>query len=320
MSARLIRSLYNIKPRQQGGVLTIGNFDGVHLGHQELIARTMEKAEQLGVPSVVMTFEPHAFEFFSRDNVTIPRLTRFREKFHGIAACGVDNVLVIPFNQQLAELSAREFVVQVIYEKLKPKHIVVGDDFHFGHKRQGNIALLVEMGQALGFTVEALPTVQIDGERVSSTRVRKVLGEGNLALVGELLDHPYWMQGRVRHGDQRGRTIGFPTANIFLQRHLTPVKGVYVVKMRGLDPARPEKAWPGVANIGQRPTFDGTRTILEVHLLDFNKDIYGRYVEVEFCEKVRDEAKYPNFEALKEQIAKDVQFARDYFTKLELQN
>ncbi len=316
MPASLTRSIYNIRPAQHGGVITIGNFDGVHVGHQQLIAMTIARAKKMQVPSVAMTFEPHAFEYFNRHAVTIPRLTRLREKYLALSACGLDSVISVPFNQQLAELDASDFVHQIIYDALHPMHIVVGDDFHFGRQRQGDITLLTSLGQTLGFTVEAMPTVMLDNERVSSTRVRKALAEGNHELANRLLGRPYTMQGRVRRGDQRGRQIGFPTANIFLHRKLTPVKGVYVVQMRGVDPANPDKLWPGVANIGQRPTFDGTRTLLEVHLFDFNQDIYGRYVEVEFCAKVRDEAKYDSFDALKEQIKKDVIYTRDYFHKL----
>lgn len=316
MPARLIRSIYSIRPAQLGGVLTMGNFDGVHIGHQQLIATTIARAEAMQVPSIAMTFEPHAFEYFSRDAVTIPRLTRFREKYLALSACALDNVLNIQFNQHVADLSASDFIDQIIYQALHPTHIIVGDDFHFGRQRQGDVSLLQSRGAALGFTVEALPTVMLDGERVSSTRIRKALAEGDHTLANRLLGRPYTMQGRVQRGDQRGRQIGFPTANIFVQRKLTPVKGVYVVKMRGLDPANPDRFWPGVANIGQRPTFDGTRTLLEVHLFDFNQDIYGQYVEVEFCTKVRDEVKYPNFDALKEQIQKDAIFARNYFQKL----
>lgn len=316
MAARIIRSTYNIRSDQQGGVLTIGNFDGVHVGHQALLGLTNARAKAQGVPSIAMTFEPHGFEYFSQGAVTIPRLTRMREKYLQLSACGIDNVLILPFNQHIAGLDASEFVNEVIYRGLRPKHIVIGDDFRFGKQRQGDIALLERMGQSLGFTVEALPTVLLDGERVSSTRVRKALSEGDHILTDRLLGRPYSMMGRVRRGDQRGRQIGFPTANIFLQRKLTPVKGVYVVYMRGLDLTNPAKAWPGVANVGQRPTFDGTRTLLEVHLLDFNQDIYGRHVEVEFCAKVRNEEKYASFDALKEQITKDVRFARDYFHKL----
>lgn len=311
MPTTLIRSLYNIKAEQRGGVLTIGNFDGVHLGHQELVAYAVQQAKERGKPSLVMTFEPHAFEFFARDNVTIPRITRLREKFYALADCGIDNVLILPFNQSLASLSATDFVNKVIYDSLHPEHIIVGDDFRFGHDRKGDFQLLKEMGQQLGFTVQALPTVMIDEERVSSTRVRKALSDGNHGLVRRLLGRPYSMLGRVRRGDQRGRQFGFPTANIYLHRKLTPVRGVYTVLMHGLG----ERPLPGVANIGVRPTVDGTRTLLEVHLLDFNQDIYGCYVQVEFCEKLRDEVRYPNLDLLKEQIAKDVAAARNYFNK-----
>lgn len=309
MPTKLIRALYNIKPEQRGGVLTIGNFDGVHVGHQQLVAAAVKKAAELGKPSLVMTFEPHAFEFFARDEVTIPRLTRLREKYFALAECGADNILILNFNQSLAKLSASEFVTKIIHESLQPKHIIVGDDFHFGRERQGDFRLLKEMGEELGFTVEAMPTVLIDGERVSSTRVRKALAAGDHQLAKGLLGHAYTMLGRVGRGDQRGRQFGFPTANIYLHRKLTPVRGVYTVLMHGLG----DKPLPGVANIGVRPTVDGTRTLLEVHLLDFNRDIYGRYVKVEFCEKLRDEVRFSSLDLLKEQIAKDVAAARDYF-------
>lgn len=309
MSTRLIRSLYNVKPAQHGGVVTIGNFDGVHVGHQALIARVVERARERAVPSTVITFEPHPFEYFGRANLTIPRITRLREKFTALAACGVDNVLILPFNQRLAELSASDFVQAVMADALQPCHMVIGDDFRFGRQRQGDFALLTELGQALGFSVEAMPTCEISNERVSSTRVRKALAEGDHALVRTLLGRPYSMMGRVRPGDQRGRVLGFPTANIYLHRQLTPVKGVYTVYMHGIgsDPI------PGVANIGVRPTVDGTRSLLEVHLLNFNQDIYGRYVRVEFCQKLRDEMRYPNLDLLMQQIAIDVENAKNYF-------
>jgi riboflavin kinase / FMN adenylyltransferase len=309
MPTKLIRSLYNIQPEQWGGVLTIGNFDGVHLGHQQLVANAVQEARKRGGPSIVMTFEPHAFEFFSRDQVTIPRLTRLREKFYALAACGVDNVLILKFNQILASLSATDFVTHVVHDSLHPAHVIVGDDFHFGRDRQGTFLLLKEMGEKLGFTVQTMPTVMMDGERMSSTRVRKALAAGDHQLVKRLLGRPYSMLGRVRRGNQRGREFGFPTANIYVHRKLTPVSGVYTVYMHGITNC----PWPGVANIGTRPTVDGTRTILEVHLLDFNQEIYGRYVQVEFCEKLRDEVRYPNLDLLKEQISKDVAKARDYF-------
>lgn len=311
MPTKLIRSPYNVKPQSQGGVVTIGNFDGVHLGHQKLVGAAIEKAKALSVPSTVITFEPHPFEFFGREHLTIPRITRLREKFTFLAECGVDNVLIIPFNQKLAELSASDFVTSILHQALRIKHIVIGDDFHFGYKRQGDKALLETMGAQLGFTVEAITPVILDGERISSTRVRNALMKGDLVYAENLLGRSYSMLGRVRHGDARGREFGFPTANIYLHRKLTPVKGVYTVYMHGISGS----PLPGVANIGTRPTIDGTRSLLEVHLLDFNQDLYGRYVRVEFCEKLRDEARYPNIELLKQQIARDVAAARDYFEK-----
>lgn len=313
MTTKLVRSFYNIKPEHQGGVVTIGNFDGVHVGHQQLVAKVVEKANALGVPSLVVTFEPHAFEYFGGDKVTIPRITRMREKFCALADCGVDYVVILPFNQYVANMSASHFVTNILYDALRVKEIIVGDDFHFGYQRQGDFALLQTMGQTLGFSVEAMPTTLITGERVSSTRVRKALAEGDHTLVESLLGHPYTMSGRVRRGDQRGRQWGFPTLNIYLHRKLTPVKGVYTVLVDGV--AESAHRWPGVANIGVRPTVDGTRTLLEVHLLNFNQEIYGRYVKVEFCEKLRDEQRFPTLDLLKEQITKDVLTASDYFRK-----
>lgn len=310
MPTRLIRSLYNLPPKARGSVMTIGNFDGAHLGHQALLAEVVTRAKKQGVPSLVMTFEPHPFEFFAGENLTIPRITRLREKFVRLSESQVDHVLVLPFNQSLAQVSASDFTNEIIGKALKPVHIVIGDDFHFGYKRQGNLALLQEKGAALGFSVSAMPSLLVEGERVSSTRVRKALGEGDLTLAAQLLGHPYSMLGRVRQGDKRGRQFGFPTANIYLHRQLTPIRGVYTVYVHGVA----DHPWPGVANIGTRPTIDGTRTLLEVHLLDFHQEIYGRYVEVEFCEKLRDEARYPTIDLLKEQIAKDVLAARTYFS------
>jgi riboflavin kinase/FMN adenylyltransferase len=258
---------------------------------------------------MVVTFEPHAFEYFGGAQVTVPRLTRLREKFFALAACQVDYVLVLPFNQTLANLSARDFVVGLLFDKLHPIQVVVGDDFRFGHQRQGDFHLLQTLGASLGFTVEAMPSVMLAGQRVSSTWARQALAQGDHELVQKLLGRAYTMMGRIRPGDQLGRQLGFPTANIFLHRKLAPIRGVYVVFMHGVA----ERPWPGVANIGTRPTVDGTRTLLEVHLLDFNQEIYGSYVTVTFCAKLRDEVRYPSLDLLKEQIAKDVVRARQYF-------
>jgi riboflavin kinase/FMN adenylyltransferase len=310
MPARLIRSLKRVPPLAVGGMVTIGNFDGVHRGHQTLITHLITKAKQAGVPATVVTFEPHPFEFFGGNQLHIPRLTRLREKYAAISALGADYIAILQFNHELANQSAAEFVKH-IWQALQPKHIVIGDDFHFGYKRQGNLALLQKMGTELGFSVEAMPTIEVEGERVSSTRVRKALLEGNHDLAEHLLGRPYSMLGRVRTGDQLGRTWGFPTANLHLHRRLTPVHGIYTVLMHGVG----DRPLPGVAYVGERPTIDGTRTLLEVHLLDFNQDIYGRYVRVEFCQKLRDDAHYATVEQLKAQIAKDVAAARDYFKK-----
>jgi riboflavin kinase/FMN adenylyltransferase len=309
MPTKLIRSIHHIQPDARGGVVTIGNFDGVHLGHQQLLAQTCRQAKRLGVSACVMTFEPHAFEFFAKDQVTVPRLTRLREKFVALAENGMDNVIVLPFNQELTSLSASDFVDRIIVNTLSPKHIVVGDDFRFGYKRQGDAQLLAEKGRAYGFGVETLPTVIFDAARISSTRIRQALAVGDHQLANALLGRPYAMLGRVVHGDKLGQKLGFPTANLYLHRRLTPVHGIYTVLMTGVA----DKPWPGVANVGTRPTVDGTKTLLEVHLLNFNQDIYGRHVQVIFCEKLRDEERYANLDLLQAQIAKDVISARNYF-------
>lgn len=311
MPTKLVRSLYNLTPADQGGVVTIGNFDGVHLGHQALLKAVRDSARQRGVIAVAVTFEPHPFEYFGREHLTIPRITRLREKFMALSDCGIDRVVILKFNQSLADISASDFATEILYRRLRPAEMIMGDDFRFGRKREGDFTFLQGIGQQFGFAVKAMPTLTIGGERVSSTRVRQALAMGDHHLVRQLLGRPYAMQGRVRHGDQRGREWGFPTANIFLHRRLTPVKGVYHVLVHGLA----DYPWPGVANVGTRPTVDGTRTLLEVHLHDFDQMIYGRYVSVEFCEKVRDEIRYADVGQLKAQIANDVALSRDYFRK-----
>jgi riboflavin kinase/FMN adenylyltransferase len=309
MPAQLIRSYHHMKPHQQGAVLSIGHFDGVHRGHQALIKKVIEKAKQEDLPSMVMTFEPHAFEFFNAAKVSIPRLTRLREKFNALSDLGVDYVLILAFNQHLASLSARDFVTDIVHGALHPKHILIGDDFHFGRQRQGDFALLQTMGKELGFSVRAMPTIKIAGERVSSSRVRQALAADDLDLAQQLLGHRYYMLGRVRHGDKLGRQWGFPTINMNLHRALTPVHGIYAVYVHGLA-AHP---LPGVASVGTRPTIGGTQTLLEVHLLDFDQDVYGCYVKIEFCKKLRNEIHFSNVDVLKAHIANDVLVARDYF-------
>lgn len=309
MPTRLIRSPNYITAPVQGGVVTIGNFDGVHLGHQALLKQmqTLAKAEELS--TTVLTFEPHPFEFFNPGQQTVPRLTRLKEKYLRLAANQVDNMLILPFNQELASLSAQAFVNQILVQGLKVKHLIIGDDFRFGYQRQGDFDLLKAMGKQAGFTVQAMPTTLIRGERVSSTRIRQALLQGEVDLAAELLGYPYTILGRVAHGNKLGRELGFPTANLHLRRSLTPVNGIYTVCVHGLG----QKPLPGVASIGNRPTVDGSQTLLEVHLLDFDQYIYGREVSVQFCKKLRDEQRFSNLQVLKEWIAQDVAAAKEYF-------
>jgi riboflavin kinase / FMN adenylyltransferase len=308
VAAKLIRGLYNKHFEKRGCVLAIGNFDGIHVGHQALINRIKIRAKALHVPSLVMTFEPQPLEFFAPER-KVPRLTRFREKFFLLSKAKVDQIWVVRFNAKAASLTAEEFIRQILVEKLHVKQLIVGKDFRFGQGREGDIHLLRKAGETFGFTVEIMPDVLINGERVSSTRVRKALMDNHLLLAETLLGRPYTMMGKVVYGNQLGRTLGFPTANIFLHRAATPVHGIYVVLVHGIT----DKPWPGVANVGIRPTIGGTRIILEVYLFDFKQALYGKVVRVEFCKKLREEERYDTLELLKRQMQKDVEEAQAYF-------
>jgi riboflavin kinase/FMN adenylyltransferase len=308
VATQLIRGLRNLPADFPGCVATIGNFDGVHLGHQALLAEVKKHAKKLGVPSVVITFEPHPGEFFGQ-NPMLPRLTRWREKFKALSDCGIDKVVLLRFNREFANDSAENFMRRILVEGLRIKHIVVGEDFRFGKARQGDFHFLKNSGEKYGFTAATLSDVMVRGERVSSTRIRKALAAGDHQLATELLGHPYTMRGRIVHGDKRGRQLGFPTANIDLHRKASPIQGIYIVRLYGLGDA----GLPGVANIGTRPSVDGVRSLLEVHVFNFNQDIYGKAVCVEFCKKLRDEERYENLDLLKQQIEKDAAAARRYF-------
>lgn len=310
MKTQLIRGLYNLKPDPKGCVLTIGNFDGVHLGHQALLAHLKEKAKKMGLPTLAITFEPLPKEFFGYQKI-VPRLTRVREKFLAMAACQIDKILFIHFNQMFADMTAEDFIQKILIQQLNVKHILIGDDFRFGKGRIGDFNLLKKAGETYHFTVDAMPSVLHENQRISSTFVREALTNANHLLAKALLGHHYQMQGKVVHGDRRGRIIGFPTANIFLHRAVTPVKGVYAVKVYGIE----NQIYQGVANVGIRPTIGGTRSLLEVHLFDFNQEIYGKYVTVEFCEKLRDEQKFADLDLLKAQIFKDAAAAKEFFKK-----
>jgi riboflavin kinase/FMN adenylyltransferase len=312
----LIRGRHNLRRRHHGCVATIGNFDGVHLGHQAVLAQLVDKAHQLGLPAVIVMFEPHPQEYFAA-RVTEPtqrrnapaRLTRLREKLQSLQHYAVDRVLCIRFNENFARLSAEDFIDRLLVEQLGVRCLIVGDDFRFGHRRQGDLAMLQHAGERVGFQVVNMHTFNIDGGRVSSTRIREALWGGDLNTAGKLLGRPYHMSGRIVHGDKRGRKLGFPTANIYLHRQVSPLRGVFAVSVFGLD----HEPLDGVANIGVRPSVDGQQCLLEVHLMDFVGDIYGRHVKVMFIERLRDERRFETLDALKQQIAADVRQARTLF-------
>ncbi len=305
---RLIRGLSHLEPLKSGCVLTIGNFDGLHLGHREVIKKLAERGAALGLPVIVMIFEPQPLEYFLGENAP-SRLMRLREKVIQFSKLPVDDLLILRFNQYFANYDAEKFIEDVLIKKLNVKHLVVGDDFHFGKARRGNFAMLKDKGKVFGFDVEDTGSYQLAGLRVSSTLIRDVLGAGDLALAEKLLGHGYSVCGRVVHGDKRGRTIGYPTANIKMFRRNAPVDGVFAVTMTGINGIEFE----GVANVGTRPTVNGSKVILETHLFDFEKEIYGRYVEVHFKQKIRDEIRFQSLEQLKVQIVKDVAEAKKIF-------
>ncbi|MCQ8104294.1 bifunctional riboflavin kinase/FAD synthetase [Methylomonas sp. SURF-2] len=310
---RLIRGLQHLEPLRDGCVLTIGNFDGLHLGHRRVIERVAAHGKRLGLPTVAMVFEPQPLEYFLGDHAP-SRLTRLREKVIQFAKLPIDELLVLPFNRALADCDAEQFIQDILLSKLNIKHLVIGDDFHFGKARRGNFALLQHRGQEYGFAVESTDSFELEGLRVSSTVIRDALGEGDLAQAKSLLGRDYSVCGRVAHGDKRGRELGFPTANLRMFRKNTPLVGVFAVTMTGLDGGE----LYGVANLGNRPTVDGGATaVLETHLFNFNRDIYGRYVEVHFKARLRDEVRFESLTALRAQIAHDVSEAQAFFAGMD---
>lgn len=303
---QLVRGLHNVHPSHHGCVATIGNFDGVHLGHQAILSRLRNSAARLKVPSCVIVFEPQPREFFNPETAPV-RLTRLRDKLRLFAEAGIDQVLCIAFNKRFRQLSAEAFVQTVLVNALGVQHLQVGDDFRFGCDRAGDFEFLQEAGQRCGFSVEPTATVEIDGQRVSSTRVRAALAEADFTLAERLLGRPYNIDGRVMHGKKLGRTLNAPTANVQLKRHRAPLHGVYLVSVQLHD----GRQVPGVANIGTRPTVDsGQRAHLEVHLLNFSGDLYGQYIAVTFRQKIRDEQRFESLPQLQEAIAADIAHAK----------
>ena len=300
----IIRGAHNLRPRHRGCVATLGNFDGVHHGHQMILRYLVDKAAEHSVPALLITFEPQPREFFEGDAVQA-RLTSLREKMHLLRLAGIDRVLLIPFNARIANVTAEEVIERFLVESLGVRHVVVGDDARFGRAAKGDYRLLRAFGEQHGFDVSNFGTLELDGTRVSSTRVREYLSAGNLAAAERLMGHPYFIFGRVVAGRRLGRELGAPTANIALRRSGAALQGVYAVAVEYGD-----RQLQGVANIGVRPTVDGEAHSLEVHVFDFDEDIYGKCLRVTFVEKVRDEIKFDSLDALKRQIGVDMAAAR----------
>ncbi len=303
---QLIRGIHNISAAHHGCVATIGNFDGVHLGHGEIIKRLKRQAREHGLPSVVVLFEPQPAEFFAPERAPA-RLTRFREKFRLVERHGVDRLLVLRFSRELAALSPQQFVEQILVGKLGIKALIIGDDFRFGSGRGGDFKILQGLAQRHGFSMEQTPPFLFIGKRISSTYIRYLLRHGYMGEAERMLGHPYCIEGRVVHGHQQGREWGFPTANIDLHRLLSPVSGIFAVRVHGLGP-RPRR---GVAYAGSRPIIDDPRYVLEVHLFDYDEDCYGRYISVQFCDKIREDIAFDSFEVMAEQIRRDCEVARE---------
>ena len=332
---QLIRGRSNVSQCLSSCVLTIGNFDGVHLGHQAILRHLRQKANELNLPMAVMLFEPQPREYFLGDKAPA-RLMRLRDKLYYLKQAGVDVVIIAKFDRTFADLPAQQFIKDWLVRKLNVKFLSIGDDFKFGANRQGNFALLQQAGEQFGFVVEDSRSFCLDELRISSTAIREALANDDLTLAEKLLGRPYRILGRVIHGNELGRTIGFPTANIRLHRQVNPVKGVYAVRVFIIEPSsiiHPSGAveqadvqnasrfvrlksgafFNGVANIGTRPTINGVNQLLEAHLFDFQGDLYGQWLDVELCHKIRNEMKFPSFDDLKAQIAQDVETAKNVF-------
>lgn len=286
-------------------MLTIGNYDGIHLGHRTVIEQLHALAREAAAPAAIMTFEPHPKEFFVGEAAPA-RLTRLREKVAVCATTPIDWLLVVRFDRAFSSLEPEEFIECVLVDRLHVRHVVVGDDFRFGHRAQGDFALLQERGERFGYGVQRTASFRIDGRRVSSGWVREALAADELELAARLLGRPYRIEGCVAEGDRLGHRIGFPTANLPLRRRVAAVSGVYAVRVHGLG----SRALPGMANVGKRPTVGGTESRLEVHLFDFDADIYGFHLGVEFVRKLRGEVRFGSVEELRRQLERDEEAAR----------
>ena len=304
----IINGLHNLRPRHQGCVLTIGNFDGVHRGHRQLIDALCDQAKALGVPSMLMTFEPQPREFFAGTKLPA-RLTRFREKVYLLSQTPLDRLLCLPFNERTANIEAQWFAKDFMVDQVGAKHVVIGDDFRFGRGREGDFTLFEKYGKTYGYSVSAMSTLLQGEARVSSTLIRDTLASGDFNEATKLLGHEYFIMGRVVYGRQLGRQLDVPTANIRLQRYRAALEGVYCVTVEGIG----DDLRQGIANIGVRPTVDGKEPLLEVHVFDYAGNLYGDLIKVTFKQKLRDEQAFESIDALKSQIAQDIGQARNYF-------
>ncbi len=319
---QLVRGLHNLagaaprsvdgRPAGRGCVLTVGNYDGVHLGHQQMICVLKRRAAELDCAATVLVFEPSSKEFIDPAGAP-PRLTRWREKFVALAALGVERLVTLRFDDEMRAMSPRDFVDRLLVRALSVRHIVVGDDFRYGTKAQGTIESLRAAGVGSGFGVEQIEPFVVDGVRVSSTAVRDRLEAGDCAGAARLLGHRYRMMGRVGYGKALGRTLGFPTANLRLMRRKSPLWGILAVRVHGIEAA----PLNGVASLGTRPTVNGVEPLLEVHVFDFAGDLYGREIEVEFIAKLRDEVKFDSLDSLMVQMRVDAAQARDLLSKVD---
>ncbi|NUF49439.1 bifunctional riboflavin kinase/FAD synthetase [Gilliamella sp. ESL0250] len=309
---KIIRGITNLKNQFSQCVLTLGNFDGVHLGHQQLINHIIKQGKKRKLPTVVMLFEPQPLEFFAQDKAP-SRLTSFQEKIIFIEKLGVDYTVVIPFTKKFAHMSANHFIQDWLINKLQAKYITIGDDFRFGFDRKGDINLLQQYAYNNDFIVESMPTLVWNNFRISSTAVRQALLNSDFELAHCLLGRDYTIQGRVVHGNALARQLGSPTANIHLHRKKPALQGVYFVKVKNICN---NQHYHGIANIGLRPTINGKKAILEVNIFDFSEDIYGQYLDITFVQKLRDEKKFDSLTDLKQQITQDICTAKKISAQL----
>ena len=310
--SRLFRDVDGGALFPHGSVVCIGAFDGLHLGHRALVRHAVARARDLSLPAVALSFEPLPREFFSRD-LPPPRLTLARGKYQGLRALGADSVGLLRFDARLSAMSAEEFVRKLLVGRLGAREVWIGPDFRFGHRRGGDLALLKQMGRELGFSADEIEPVLLQGERVSSTRIREALRSGDFTDAARLLGRAYSIGGRVVRGKQLGRTLGFPTANLRFPK-VPALSGIYATWVHGVG----ERPHASVSSFGTRPTVDGIEPLLEAHLFDFDGDLYGRHIEVEFVAKLRDELKFPDLPSLTEQMQRDAETARRLLSEQRL--